>query len=67
MDDTDADRKAIQPVINQIVFYPLSEYDGTMKTVDWSKAPEIPGPKSSLAAKRHGSCRRNSSTNWAKC
>ena len=47
MDDTDADRKAIQPVINQIVFYPLSEYDGTMKTVDWSKAPEIPGPKSS--------------------
>ena len=48
MDDTDADRKAIQPVINQIVFYPLSEYDGTMKTVDWSKAPEIPGPKASV-------------------
>jgi hypothetical protein len=47
MDDTDADRKAIQPLINQIVFYPLSEYDGKMKTVDWSKAPAIPGPKSS--------------------
>ena len=46
MDDTDADRKAIEPVINQIVFYPLSEYDGTMKTVDWRKAPEIPGAKS---------------------
>ncbi len=47
MDNTDEDRKAIQPLVNQIVFYPLSEYDGKMKTVDWSKAPAIPGPKSS--------------------
>ncbi len=47
MDDTDADRAAIQPFINQIVFYPLSEFDGKMKTKDWSKAPSIPGPASS--------------------
>jgi len=47
MDDTDADRAAIQPVINQIVAYPLTEFDGTMKTIDWSNAPTIPGPKSS--------------------
>jgi len=46
MDDTPEDRHAIQSVINQIVFYPLKEFDGTMKTVDWSKAPIIPGPKS---------------------
>ena len=46
MDDTAEDRKAIQPVINQIVFYPLDDFDGTMKTKDWSKAPAIPGPKS---------------------
>ena len=40
------DRKAIQPVINQIVAYPLKDFDGKMKTKDWSKAPAIPGPKS---------------------
>ncbi len=45
-DDMAEDRKAIQPVINQIVFYPLKEFTGKMKTVDWSKAPTIPGPKS---------------------
>jgi hypothetical protein len=46
MDDTAEDRKAIQSVINQIVFYPLKDFDGAIKTKDWSKAPAIPGPKS---------------------
>ena len=46
MDDTDEDRAAIQSVIDQIVAYPLTDFDGTMKTKDWSEAPEIPGPKS---------------------
>jgi hypothetical protein len=32
MDDTDADRAAIQPILNQIVVYPLSVYDGKMKS-----------------------------------
>jgi len=45
MDNTAADRQAIQPVINRIVVYPLKEFDGKMKTIDWSKAPAIPGPK----------------------
>src|SRR6516164_3605692 len=36
MDDTAEDRKAIQPVLNQIMFYPLSQFDGKMKTKDWS-------------------------------
>jgi hypothetical protein len=40
--DTDEDRKAIQPVIDQIVVYPLSEFDGEMRTIDWSEAPAIP-------------------------
>ncbi|MGC4013459.1 MAG: DUF1254 domain-containing protein [Luteolibacter sp.] len=44
-DDTPEDKKAIQPVINQIVAYPLKEYDGKMKTIDWSSVPTIPGPK----------------------
>src|SRR5262245_55322145 len=46
MDDTPEDRKDIQPVINQIVFYPLKDFDGKVKTRDWSKAPTIPGPRS---------------------
>lgn len=50
MNDTAEDRKAIQPVINQIVFYPLKQFDGRMKTIDWAKAPEIPGPKADAGA-----------------
>ena len=46
MDDTAEDRNAVQPLINQIVAYPLSKFDGQMKTIDWSKVPAIPGPKS---------------------
>lgn len=46
MDDTDQDRKAVQPLINQIVVYPATKYDGKMKTTDWSNAPAIPGPTS---------------------
>lgn len=41
MDDTIEDRAAIQPVINQINIYPLSEFDGTMKTVDWKGIPHV--------------------------
>jgi len=44
-DDTLEDKKAIQPVINQIVVYPLSAFTGEMKTIEWSKVPNIPGPK----------------------
>jgi hypothetical protein len=44
MNDTDEDRKAIQPVIDQIVVYPLSDFDGEMKTIDWSELPDIPAP-----------------------
>ena len=31
------DWKAIQSVINQIVSYPLKDFDGKMKTKDWSR------------------------------
>ena len=46
MDDTPADHTAIQPLISQVDFYPLSKFDGQMKTKDWSKLPHFPGPKS---------------------
>ena len=44
MDDTAEDHNAIQPVLSQIVFYPLSQFDGKMKTKDWSKLPHFPAP-----------------------
>jgi hypothetical protein len=46
LDDTPEDHKAIQSVISQINFYPLSEFDGKMKTTDWSKLPHFPAAKS---------------------
>ncbi|MEL4309038.1 DUF1254 domain-containing protein [Joostella sp. CR20] len=44
MDDTEQDEKDIQKLINQIVQYPLSEYTGDMKTIDWSQTKSIPDP-----------------------
>lgn len=34
-------------MINQIVAYPLKDFDGKMKTIDWIKQPNIPVPQSS--------------------
>jgi hypothetical protein len=42
MDDTEDDRAAIQPVINQIMVYPLSEYTGQLRTIDWAAVPVFP-------------------------
>jgi hypothetical protein len=44
MDDTPEDHAAIQPALSQIDFYPLSQFDGKMKTKDWSKLPHFPAP-----------------------
>jgi len=46
MDDTDEDRAAIQKVVDQILVYPLSDFDGSMKTIDWSELADIPAPPS---------------------
>ncbi len=45
-DDTVEDGKAVQSVLGQVMFYPLSQFDGKMKTTDWSKIPNFPVPKS---------------------
>src|SRR5215831_10578310 len=47
MDDTTEDHDAIQPVIRQINFYPVSQFDGNMKTSDWSKLSHFPAVESS--------------------
>ena len=44
MNDTLEDREAIQPFLNQVVAYPLTQFDGKMKTKDWKKVPSFPAP-----------------------
>lgn len=46
LDDTPEDRKAIQPILRQIMIYPLSKYTGKPQTKDWSKVPHFPAPES---------------------
>jgi hypothetical protein len=43
-DDTPEDKAAIQPVLQKIMMYPLSEFTGEMKTTDWKKTPAYPAP-----------------------
>lgn len=44
LNDTEQDRQAIQPILNQIMVYPVSQFDGKMKTKDWKKVPSFPVP-----------------------
>jgi hypothetical protein len=46
-DDTPEDKAAIQPLLNQVVVYPLTQFDGKMKTKDWKSTPSFPAPASS--------------------
>lgn len=46
MESSPEDTAAVQPLLNQVVFYPLSQYDGEMKVTDWSKLPHVSAPKS---------------------
>jgi hypothetical protein len=45
-DDTPEDKAAIQPILSQIMVYPLTEFDGKMKTKDWKSTPVFPAPPS---------------------
>ena len=46
LDDTADDRQAVQSVLQFILMYPLAEYDGQMKRVDWNAVPRLPNPAS---------------------
>ena len=46
-DDNAEDLQAVRAVLNQIQFYPLSEFDGNMKIKDWTKIPHFPVPHAS--------------------
>jgi hypothetical protein len=41
LNDTAEDKAAIQPALNQILIYPLIQFDGKIKTKDWSKLPVV--------------------------
>ena len=41
-DDTPQDKKAIQSVLPYVLFYPLAEFDGKMKSTDWANLPKAP-------------------------
>ncbi|SDH33082.1 DUF1254 domain-containing protein [Bosea robiniae] len=43
-DDTPEDKRAIQSVLPGIMMYPLAEFDGTVKTMNWTKLPVVPPP-----------------------
>jgi hypothetical protein len=42
-DDTPQDKRAIQEALTGIAMYPLAEYDGRMKAMEWSKLPKVAG------------------------
>jgi hypothetical protein len=46
LDDTDEDRKHIQSALSQIVIYPLMEYTGEPKVVNWPAIPHFPAAES---------------------
>src|SRR5215469_11852498 len=39
-DDTPEDKKAVQEVLHYVLFYPLNDFDGTLKGKDWAKMPQ---------------------------
>lgn len=44
LNDTDEDKRAVLPMLSQVMAYPLTEFDGKMKTKDWTKVPSFPAP-----------------------
>jgi hypothetical protein len=45
-DDTPEDKQAIQIVLQQVMMYPLAEYDGTMKSKNWHAIKQVPASAS---------------------
>ncbi|TAL95983.1 MAG: DUF1254 domain-containing protein [Paraburkholderia sp.] len=41
-DDTPEDKAAIQPSLNQVMVYPLSQFTGRMQTTKWKDTPSFP-------------------------
>jgi hypothetical protein len=46
-DDTPEDKRAVQSPLQQVLMYPLADYDGTLKTKDWSHIKKVPPKEAS--------------------
>jgi hypothetical protein len=46
VDDTPEDKATLQPLLNKINVYPLTEFNGKVQQMDWSKLPTVAGAKS---------------------
>jgi hypothetical protein len=44
--DDEADKDIVRQVTKGITMYPLSQFDGKMKEVDWTTVPKFPNPSS---------------------
>jgi hypothetical protein len=40
--DTAEDKKAVQQPLAQVLMYPLADFDGAMKSIDWAGLPHLP-------------------------
>jgi hypothetical protein len=49
--DDPEDKKAVQEPLSRINAYPLSQFDGKVKTMDWSKLQIYPGPQGDAEVK----------------
>ncbi|WP_076999847.1 DUF1254 domain-containing protein [Variovorax sp. KK3] len=47
MDDDAGDKAAVQQVLKLVTMYPLDQYDGTVKSVQWSSLRQMPAAASS--------------------
>ncbi len=69
-DDTPEDKRAVQAPLRQVVMYPLAEFDGTMKSIDWSKIPTAParqGQRRGSEVGRAGEVRRPARRRARRC
>lgn len=51
-DDSPEDNKTVQRITQQIMVYPLAEFDGTMKSRDWTKLRKMPSAASQMGCAR---------------
>jgi hypothetical protein len=65
-DDTAEDKRAVQAVLRQIIMYPLADYDGTAKSMDWSKIKNFLR-RLAVLEKPSGSLRKHSSISFQQC
>jgi hypothetical protein len=43
-DNTPEDKQAVQAPLAGVMIYPLADYDGKMKKMDWANIPQLPPP-----------------------